>query len=60
MSRLAKSKIRQANLDGTDIIDIIKGDSSIQGIAIDTEGVTAVTPDANKLTTTWANMKTVE
>ena len=57
---IKKSKIRRCNLDGTNIIDIFTGLEYIDGLAIDTEGVYDVSPDENKLTTAWANMKTVE
>jgi low density lipoprotein receptor-related protein 5/6 len=53
-----KGKIRQANLDGSNVTDIFTGPNYVTGIALDTEGVYDVTPTTNKLTTTWANMKT--
>lgn len=53
-----KSKIRQANLDGSNVTDILTGLNYIGGIVIDNEGVYDVSPDTNKLTTTWANIKT--
>lgn len=53
-----KRKIRHANLDGSNIIDILTGLNYVAGIALDTEGVYDVSPDRNKLTTIWADMKT--
>ncbi len=50
-------KIQRANLDGTNVTDILTGLKSVSGIALDIEGVYDVTPDTNKLTTTWANVK---
>ncbi len=52
-----KSKIQRANLDGSDITDILTNLGYIGGIALDLHGVYDVAPDTNKLTTTWANMK---
>ncbi len=52
-----KSKIQRANLDGTNVTTIFSGLNTVRGIALDTEGVYDVTPDTDKLTTTWANMK---
>lgn len=52
------SKIQRANLDGSNVTDILTGLRDVRGIALDTEGVHDVAPDKNKLTTTWANMKT--
>ncbi len=53
-----KRKIRRANLDGSNITDILTGLNYVAGIALDTEGVYDVSPDTNKLTTIWADMKT--
>lgn len=53
-----KHKIRRANLDGSNITDILTGLNTVRGIALDTEGVYDVSPDTNKLTTIWADMKT--
>ena len=53
----SKSKIQRANLDGTNVTDILTELKRVNGIALDTEGVYDVAPDTNKLTTTWANMK---
>ncbi|MDE0635037.1 MAG: hypothetical protein OXI43_04175 [Candidatus Poribacteria bacterium] len=52
-----KRKIRRSNLDGSNVTDILTGLNYVAGIALDTEGVYDVAPDTNKLTTTWANMK---
>ena len=49
----SKSKIQRANLDGSNVTDILTGLNYVAGIALDTEGVY----DTNKLTTTWANVK---
>jgi len=37
---------------------IFTGFENINGTALDTEGFYDVTPDTNKVTTTWANVKT--
>ncbi len=50
-------KIQRANLDGTNVTDILTELKGVSSIALDTEGVYDVTPDTNKLTTTWANVK---
>ncbi|MDE0088698.1 MAG: hypothetical protein OXU23_23460 [Candidatus Poribacteria bacterium] len=52
-----KSKIRRANLDGSNVTTILTGLNTVRGIALDTEGVYDVSPDSNKLTTTWAIVK---
>ncbi|RKU18998.1 hypothetical protein C6501_01620 [Candidatus Poribacteria bacterium] len=52
-----KRKIQRANLDGSNVTDILTGLNYVAGIALDTEGVYDVAPDTNKLTTTWADMK---
>ncbi len=52
-----KSKIRWANLDGSNITEILTELNPVYAIALDTEGVYDVAPDTNKLTTTWANVK---
>ena len=52
-----KSKIRQANLDGSNVTDILTGLDTVHGIALDAKGVHDVSPGRNKLTTTWANVK---
>ena len=54
---IKKSKIRRGNLDGTNVIDILTGLNYVRGLALDTEGVYNVTPNTDKLTTTWANVK---
>lgn len=55
---LRTNKIRRANLDGSNVTDILTGLDSVRGIALDTEGVYDVSPNKNKLTTTWGNIKT--
>lgn len=53
-------KIQRANLDGTDVTDILTGLVFPTNIALDINGVhnvTDVAPNTDKLTTTWANMK---
>ena len=50
-------KIQRANLDGTNIEDILTGLGHSHTIALYTEELYDVTPEANKLTTTWANVK---
>lgn len=52
-----KSKIQRANLDGSNVTTIFSALNTVRGIALDTEGVYDVTPDSDKLTTTWANVK---
>ena len=52
-----KCKIRRANLDGSNITDILTELNPVYAIALDAEGVYDVTPDTDKLTTTWANVK---
>ncbi len=53
-----KSMIRCANLDGSNVTDILIGSNNVGSIALDTEGVYGVNPDKDKITTTWANVKT--
>ena len=50
-------RIRRSNLDGTNVRDIITGLDYPSGLDIDTKGAHEVSPDRNKLTTTWANVK---
>ena len=50
-------KIQRANLDGSNVTDILTELKRVNGIALDTEGAHDVTPDSEKLTTTWANVK---
>ncbi len=50
-------KIQRANLDGTNVRDIITGLNDPSGLALDIDGISDVAPDTNKLTTTWANVK---
>ncbi len=52
-----RSKVQRANLDGSNITDVLTGLNYVAGMALDTEGVYDVAPDTNKLTTTWANVK---
>lgn len=49
-------KIQQANLDGSDVRDVVTDLTNINGMALDTEGIYAVDP-AGKLTTVWAAVK---
>jgi len=49
-------KIQQANLDGSDVTDVVTDLRRITGLALDTEGIFAVEP-AGKLTTLWGKMK---
>lgn len=55
-----KEKIRSAKLDGSNVTDILTGFDHITGIAIDPGELYDVSPDTNKITTTWANLKTVD
>ena len=55
-----KKKIRSAKLDGSNVTDILTGFDHITGIAIDPGELYDVSPDTNKITTTWANLKTVD
>ena len=50
------NKIQQANLDGSDVTDVVTDVGSINGLALDLEGIYAVDP-AGKLTTIWADVK---
>lgn len=50
-------KIQRSNLDGTNVKDILTGLNSPSDIAIDTDGFYDVSPNTNKLTTTWGNIK---
>lgn len=55
---VSSRKIRRANLDGSGITDIITElENYTPGLVIDPYGVYDVTPETNKLTTTWASMK---
>ena len=49
-------KIQQANLDGSDVRDVVTDLGSINGLALDFEGIYAVDP-GGKLTTVWADVK---
>ena len=51
-------KIQRANLDGSNVTDVLTGLDLPFDIALDPNGFYNVTPDTNKLTTTWANVKT--
>ena len=55
-----KSKIHRANLDGTNVTHILTGNYYFSSFALDTEGVYDVSPDSGKLTTTWAEVKTID
>lgn len=50
-------KIRRANLDGSNVTDVLTGLDFPFDIALDTDGFYDVTPDTNKVTTTWASVK---
>ena len=50
-------KIQRANLDGSNVTDVLTGLDFPFDIALDTDGFYDVTPDTNKVTTTWANVK---
>ena len=50
-------KIQRANLDGSNVRDILTGLAYPFDIALDPNGFYDITPDTNKLTTTWGNMK---
>ena len=50
-------KIQRANLDGSNVTDILTGLDRPSAIVLDLDGIYGVTPDTNKLTTTWANVK---
>jgi hypothetical protein len=50
-------KIQRANLDGSNVRNILTGLDYPSDIALDPNGFYDVTPDTNKLTTTWANVK---
>ena len=50
-------KIQRANLDGSNVTDVLTGLDSPFDIVLDPDGYYDVTPDTNKLTTTWANVK---
>ena len=52
-----KGKIRSANLDGTDVIDVLTGLLRLSDVAIHNIGPYDVSSDIHKLTTTWANIK---
>ena len=50
-------KIQRANLDGSNVTDILTGLDYPSDIALDPNGFYDVSSDTDKLTTTWANMK---
>ena len=50
-------KIQNANFDGSNVTDILTGLNEPFAIALDPGETYGVTPDAKKLTTTWANVK---
>ena len=50
-------KIQRANLDGSNVTDVLTGLDFPFDIALDPNGFYDVTPDTNKFTTTWANVK---
>ena len=52
-----KSKIQRANLDGSNIKDILTGLENVDDFALYTEELYDVSPDIQKITTTWANIK---
>lgn len=51
-------RIGRANLDGTNIINVLTGLNTVIGLALHLIGTYNVMPDEDKLTTTWANIKT--
>ncbi len=51
-------KIQRSNLDGTNVRDVLTKLDSPTSIAVDPDGFYDVSPDSDKLTTTWAKMKT--
>ncbi len=55
---VGKSKIGSANLDGTDVIDVLTDLEHGTSLDILLPGAYDVMPDEDKLTTTWANIKT--
>ena len=50
-------KIQRANFDGSNVTDILTGLNEPFAIALDPGETYDVAPDAEKLTTTWANVK---
>ena len=50
-------KMQRANLDGSNVRDILTGLDYPSDIALDPNGFYDVSSDTDKLTTTWANMK---
>ncbi len=50
-------KIQRADLDGSNVRDLFTGLNRPSEIVLDTDGFYDVTPDANKVTTTWAKVK---
>lgn len=48
--------IQQANLNGSNVRDVVTGLHNINGLALNSEGIYAVDP-AGKLTTIWADVK---
>ena len=54
---VGKDKIGRANLDGTNVIDVLTDLDHVTSIDIYLPGAYDVTPVPNKLTTIWANMK---
>lgn len=53
-----ESHIRQAKLDGTNAITLYTSANYLKGLAIDEIATYDVIPDEDKLTTTWAKIKT--
>ena len=51
-------RIGRANLDGTNVTNLLTGLNTVTGIALHLIGTYDVTPDIDMLTTTWANIKT--
>ena len=50
-------RIRRANFDGSNVTDIFNGSNFIYEIALDVDRFYDVKPTTEKLTTTWANVK---
>lgn len=57
-NEVGKSKIGRANLDGTNVIDILTDLDHGTSLDILLPAAYDVTSDSDKLTTTWANIKT--
>ena len=49
--------IKRANMDGSEVETIYTSLKYIWSIALDTENIYGITPDTDRLTTTWANVK---